>query len=180
MKKLVLAMVIAVFVLASVSLLVAQSAEKKAGAENDHGDLNWHKYDEALQIAAKENKHVLVFFTTTWCGYCKKMKASTFKDAGVINLMNDQFVLAKVDGDSKEALTIKDKTGKMVEVTERELTQSFGIRGYPTTVFLKSDGSSIAPLSGYIDAKNFTTALKYISTDAYEQMSYQEFQQKKG
>jgi len=108
------------------------------------------------------------------------MKKSTFKDAGVIDLMNDQFVLAVVDGDSKKKLTVKDKTGKMTELTERQLTQSFGVKGFPTTVFLKSDGTSIAPLPGFIDAKSFTTALKYISYNSYENMSYQEFQQKKG
>ena len=92
--------------------------------------------------------------------------------------MSNDFVLAVVDGDSKNKVKVAGKEGKISEVTERQLSKIFGVKGYPTTVFLKSDGTKIAPISGFLPADRFLLVLKFISTDAYEEMSFQAFTQK--
>lgn len=174
MRRSAIAIMVGLLIICVVSVAFAQTAKKGQAEESDSG-LKWHKYDKALELGKEQNKHVLVYFTTSWCGYCKKMKRTTFKDPKVMELMNGEFILAVVDGDSHNKLNITDKDGKPMEMTERQLTRAFGVRGYPTFIFLKSDGTTIAPISGYLPAAQFELALRFISTDSWEKMSFKEF-----
>jgi thioredoxin-related protein len=160
-------------------LAIAQSSVETADLK---GKLNWHKYDEALKIAKEQDKYLLVFFTTNWCKFCKLMKKNTFTDPEVFQLMDEKFVLAQVYGDSKDVVSVAGKDGTMSELTETQLSRAFGIKGYPTTIFMKSDGTTIAPISGYWKPEQFEMALKFISSGAYENISFKDFaeKQKKG
>ena len=40
-------------------------------------------YEEALQIAQKQNKQVFLFFHASWCSWCEKMKDETLSDVEV-------------------------------------------------------------------------------------------------
>lgn len=173
MKKSAIIFAVGMLVLSFTIYATAQTGAK--GQTSDAKALTWHKYDKALELAKDQNKHVMVFFTTSWCGYCKKMKKTTFTDPKVLALMTGEFVLAVVDGDSKYMLNLTGKDGKPLEMTERQLAQAFGVKGYPTTIFLKPDGTTIAPISGYWAAEQFEIALRFVSTDSYEKMSFKDF-----
>jgi len=175
MKKIAVAFFAGILVFGLMLHAIGQTGSKTSASEASKEELVWHKYDEALELAKQDNKHVLVYFTTAWCGYCKLMKKTTFKDPGVVALMSEKFVLAKVDGDSRDKLKVADKSGKMIDVTERQLTLSFGVRGYPTYIFLESDGTGIAPISGYWKADQFKVALEFICSGSYETMSFKDF-----
>lgn len=143
----------------------------------DPGDLiNWVKYDDALSLAKKQNKHVIVNFTTSWCGWCKKMKASTYIDSAVVRMIKSNFVAAKVDGDSYGTLNIDGG-----QITERGLTIQYGVSGYPTTWFLEPDGKRIAPAPGFIDVNAMRTILDYVGNNFNDDMAFTEYltQQKK-
>ena len=152
MRKSLAVFLVGIMVFGLATYAIGQTTSKGSSASTQKKTILWHKYDEALELAKKENKHVLVFFTTNWCGYCKKMKEYTFTDPRVFALMSEEFILAKVDGNSKNKVKVIDKDSNVVELTERELSQAYRVRGYPTTVFLKPDGSRIAPISGYVKA----------------------------
>lgn len=134
------------------------------------GQIEWLKYDQALRKAKAENKHILVNFTTTWCGWCKKMKATTYQDQQVLELMQKSFVAAVVDGDAYDLIDLPD--GK---ITEKGLTLQFGVRGYPTTWFLEPDGTRIAPAPGYIDATAMSYILNYVGSNLNESMEFHEY-----
>jgi thioredoxin-related protein len=180
MKKIALALFVGILVLGLIIHAVGQTGSKPSASSAPKGNLVWHKYDEALDLAKEEDKHVLVYFTTAWCGYCKLMKKTTFTDPDVFALMSNEFVLAKVDGDSRSKLKVADKDGNLIELTERQLARSLGVRGYPTFFFLKPDGTGIAPISGYWKAEQFEVALQYISSGSYETMQFKDFSAKYG
>jgi thioredoxin-related protein len=142
---------------------IASGAEKKSGVA-------WLKYDQALEQAKKQKKHVLVDFATKWCGYCKKMQATTYQDTKILETMAKDFVAAEVDGDSYNVIKLKDG-----DITEKGLTLQYGVRGYPTTWFLESDGKKIAPVSGYLDAKQLQYILDFVRTNSNDKMSFQEY-----
>ena len=175
MKKTVLGLLAGVMVLALAYFAAGQTDSKSDTSDARARELKWYKYDRALEIANENDKHVFVFFTTAWCSYCRKMELSTFPDPEVFALLTEKFTLAKVDGESRNTVKVADKDGKMVDISERQLTQSLGVRGFPTMVFLKSDGTGIAPLSGYLTAEQFAMALKYISSKSYETMTFSDF-----
>ncbi len=132
--------------------------------------INWVKYDVALEQAKKHKKHIMIDFTTTWCGWCKKMAATTYQDTQVVNTINRDFVAAMVDGDSYNVLKMKDG-----DVTEKGITVQYQVSGYPTTWFLEPDGTKIAPAPGYIETQAMMYILNFVRTNANEKMSFKEF-----
>ncbi len=150
-----------------------------AHAEVKSGDLiTWMKYDLALAKAKQENKHVIVNFTTSWCGWCKKMKASTYRNPEVVKTIGDRFVAAVVDGDSYDVLKLNEG-----DITEKGLTLQYGVRGYPTTWFLEPSGAKIAPAPGFIDSTAMQYILDYVGNNYNDEMAFTDYitlQQKLG
>ena len=101
------------------------------------------------------------------------MAATTYQDTQVVNTIEREFVPALVDGDSYDVVKLKDG-----DITERGLTLQFGVRGYPTTWFLEPNGTRIAPLPGYVDAKSLTYVLDYVRTNSNDKMTFKEFVEK--
>ncbi|MEQ1736438.1 MAG: thioredoxin family protein, partial [Rhodoglobus sp.] len=95
-------------------------------------------FERAQVLAAQEKKIVLIDFFTTWCGPCKKLDATTWKDAQVLEWMQKNCIALKVDAEQ-----------------DRELAARFHVGAYPTIVLLKADGTVIDRLVGYRDAKDF-------------------------
>lgn len=159
-----------IFILMLVAVMLTQSATavdsktEKKPAEGK-AKIEWMQYDEGLALAKKEDKQVLVDFTTSWCGWCKRMEREAFSDSRIIEMLNNDFIPVRVDGDSKEQLNIDGYI-----ITEKDLTAvEFGVRGYPMFWFLESDGSKIGPLRGYQKIEPFMNALTFIKDRKYEE-----------
>jgi len=85
-------------------------------------------YDIVLREASKEKRPILLDFYTTWCGPCKWMDQDVFEMEAVANLLNENFVNVKIDAEKGEG---------------PGLTQKFEVNGYPSLVFLNSNGEVV-------------------------------------
>jgi thiol-disulfide isomerase/thioredoxin len=118
-------------------LFIALGTTALAGA--DEGLFRDLSLDRARQTAADGGKRfVLVDFYTVWCGPCKKLDETTWKDQDVRDWLSKQAVCLKVDAEKDELLANKHR-----------------INVYPTLLLLRPDGSEIDRLVGYRDAKTF-------------------------
>lgn len=88
-------------------------------------------YDQGMKAAAAQDKPAMLFVTTTWCGWCKKLADENFNDAEVKELLA-HFVCVIVDGD-----------------VETAAAQKLGANGYPHIVFLSTKGETLGEFSGY-------------------------------
>jgi thioredoxin-related protein len=154
-------------------MLVGTFGKPMAFAGGKTSGITWLKYDKAVEEAKKRKKHIIVDFATSWCGWCKKMQATTYQDTQVVNTINRDFVATEIDGDSYNVLKLKDG-----DVTEKGITVQFQVRGYPTTWFLEPDGTKIAPTQGYVDAASLMYILNFVRTNANDKMSFKEFVEK--
>ena len=162
------------------SLSAIAGSEKKDTGDKKSADkpkeINWMKYDVGLKAAKENGKHVLVNFTTAWCGYCKKMNATTFKEPEVIKMLDDGFISIMVDGDSKKELNIDG-----YKITERDLSRAeYQVRGYPAYWFLKPDGERLGVLPGYQEAGTFLDVLYFMKEALYEKMEFEEYMKSGG
>jgi thiol:disulfide interchange protein len=115
------------------------------GNENDGGNdsaiqFKSGSWNEILAQAKKDNKPVFLDISASWCGYCKRMKANVFTDAEVAKFYNSNFINVSVDGEKGEGI---------------ELSKKFGVKNYPTFVFLNPDGSLALQTSGYNNPEKF-------------------------
>jgi thioredoxin-related protein/Tol biopolymer transport system component len=131
---------------------------------------NWLNYNEGLALTKKENKYILIYFYTDWCGYCKKMDKETYSKEEVKKILNENFVVVKVNAESDKKVI---ENGK--EITESELSKLYQVSGYPTTWFLESNHSRVAPLPGCVTTEQFISVLNYIGEGWYKSISFQEY-----
>ncbi len=93
---------------------------------------------EALQLAKKEGKPIFLDISASWCGPCKLLKAHTFPNGEVGKFYNENFISVAVDGEKGEGI---------------ELARKYKIRGYPSLIFIDSNGKLIAQTAGYRNPK---------------------------
>lgn len=152
---------------ATASLNTEPTEEKK---EKD--EIQWVSYEEAVKHARKKNKKIFIDVYTDWCGWCKKMDKTTFKDPGIAAFMNKKYYAVKLNAESEKLVTFQGK-----EMTERDLaTKVFRITGYPSTVYLESDEKIIQPVPGYMDVPTLDKILHYIGEDHYKTLTWEQFQ----
>jgi thiol:disulfide interchange protein len=70
-------------------------------AEADEGPFRELSFEQSKRAAADGGKRfVLVDFYTTWCGPCKKLDETTWKDQGVRDWLAKEAVCLKVDAET--------------------------------------------------------------------------------
>lgn len=133
-------------------------------------NLEWKKFEAALAEAGKMNKKVLVDVYTDWCGWCKKMDASTYADAGIASYLNKNYVVVKLNAESASKLVYRG-----TEYTERDFASTFGVSGYPSTIFLTAQGEPITIYPGFADPVKFQKVLSFIGENYYQKMKFEEY-----
>lgn len=180
MRKVTLFIAVISFLLLQVSLIAvagdspAKSSVKRPEAADSKADtppaINWLKYDEGLKQAKKDNKKLIVEFTAKWCGFCRKMRATTLKDQEIIDMLKQFYVTATIDGESRDSINVDGWL-----TNGRNLAKEYQIRGYPTYWFLTPEGDKIAPLVGYKSKDDFMNVLDYLKDDLYKTKEFSEF-----
>lgn len=124
------------FVTAAVALMITMPALARAG--------EWGTdYKAALAEAQKTGKVILADFTgSDWCGWCVKLKSEVFDTDEFKAWADKNVVLLELDFPKSKPLTGE------VRAQNKELQGKFGIRGFPTIVFISADGKELGR-SGY-------------------------------
>ena len=100
--------------------------------QHANNPVDWHPWgEEALAIARRENKPILLSIGYASCHWCHVMAHESFEDEETARLMNQLFVNIKVDREERPDLD------KIYQTAHALLTQRSG--GWPLTVFLSPD-----------------------------------------
>jgi len=129
--------------------------------------LEWLEYGDALERGKKENKHVIVDFYTSWCGWCKVMDRNTYGDSATAAYLTNHFVLSRVNAESGKRFKVGEDTKSGVD-----LAREFGVNSFPITWFIQPDGKPLDKLSGYIPPDRFRKALEYVHERTYEKKQH--------
>jgi uncharacterized protein len=96
-----------------------------------HADnpVDWFPWgEEALALARREDKPILLSIGYSACHWCHVMAHESFEDPAVAALMNDNFVNIKVDREERPDLD------RIYQIAQQLLTHGAG--GWPLTMFL--------------------------------------------
>jgi len=121
-------------------LVAARPGNENSTASGSEIQFQSGTWNQSLALAKKENKPIFLNISASWCGFCKRMKANVFTDIEVGKLYNSTFINVAVDGEKGDGI---------------ELAKKYGVKGYPTFVFLNPDGSLVYQTSGYHNPEKF-------------------------
>ena len=103
----------------------------------------WHTdVDKAINLSIESGKPVFFFFTgSDWCGWCKKLVKEVFITKEFQTWANNNLILVELDFNRafrKKSKLVQQKkaTFNKTESKMMELSQQFGVRGYPTGWFV--------------------------------------------
>ncbi|SDI58209.1 Thioredoxin-like [Chryseobacterium taeanense] len=106
-------------------------------------------FKDLIAKAKKENKIVFIDAYTSWCGPCKMMERNIFTKKTVGDYYNSNFVNARFDMEKGEG---------------REIAAKFGVRSYPTYLFLNGDGELVSQNFGYMEESMFLSMAQDINS----------------
>ena len=77
---------------------------------NSQNNINWISWDTMIQQRASDSvkKKVFIDLYTNWCGWCKRMDATTFSDPVIVNYINKNFYTVKFDGETKDTIVFNN------------------------------------------------------------------------
>ncbi|MBX2992461.1 MAG: DUF255 domain-containing protein [Bacteroidetes bacterium] len=142
----------------------------KSATANGTSLLQWRSFDEGIAEAQQSNKKVLVDVYTDWCSWCKKMDSQVYANNDVADYLSKSYVVIKLNAESSKKINYRNQ-----QYTERELAAAFGINGYPSTLFLKSDSEPITIYPGFADAQKFKQIISFIAEDHYLSKKFEDY-----
>lgn len=159
------------FIMLIVSTLSLQAQEK---------EIKWMTWEEAAVENAKTPKKIFVDVYTDWCGWCKKMDQTTFKDSAVVALMNRDFYAIHLNAEQKETIHWKGYDFNWVPGGRggtNELASIIleGQMSFPTFVMLDSEYKTIATSPGYLLGDALVKELKFAAGEIYKTMDWQTY-----
>lgn len=171
MKKYLPVFALTLLLSAGISCAGNKKADKTADKnEPNTAKVEWIAFDAAMEKAGAEKRYVVVDFYTDWCKWCKVMEEKTYTDTLVIKALKEKFVATKINGESSDNITFKGKT-----TTQQDFTMGMRVSGFPSTLFMDSEGNVLGILPGYIEAPIYLKILSYITTESYKKMKLDDY-----
>lgn len=109
-------------------MLSVVQVNAQQGIEFFHGS-----FEEALKEAETQGKLIFVDAYAEWCGPCKRMAATVFKEEAVGNYYNSNFINMKIDMEKGEGPA---------------LARKYQVRAYPSFFFIDEKGEVVAQATG--------------------------------
>jgi len=143
-------------------------------------EVKWYSIDEAVQMASEEPRVLVIDVYTDWCGWCKRMDATTFSDPEIVQIMNKHFYPVKLNAEGKEDIVIGERTFKFVQSGQRGYHEiaaivTKGRLSYPTISYVDDQGRVLEAAPGFKTPDQFKVHLSYYAGEAYKTKTFQEF-----
>ncbi len=125
------------FFLLIIMLPVAANAQKQTSNDSKQIIFIEDAWNEALKQAAAQNKYIFVDAYASWCGPCKMLKLTTFKNSKAAEFYNRNFINVAIDMEKGQG---------------PELAAQWRMQAYPTLIIFNPKGQPVLGTVGYIKA----------------------------
>ena len=171
--------ILSLVILIGTNIIFAQ----KKNETKQPATIKWYSFEEALALSKQfPKKKILVDVYTEWCGWCKRMDATTFTNPVIIDYINQKYYAVKLDAERKDTIILDGKMfinpNPTANRSTHQIAQSLlnNQMSYPSYVFLDEMGRVITISPGYSEAANFETILHYFGDNDYFNMTWENYQ----
>lgn len=147
----------------------------------DKEKVNWITMAQLNELYAKDPKPVLIDIYTDWCGWCKEMDRTTYKNDKLASFINEHFYAVRFNAETQENINFNNKVYKynaQYRTNELAIYLTAGRLAFPTTVFMNGTDAQPAPLAGYMKPRQMEGPLKYFSDKANQTDGFVAFNKK--
>jgi len=146
-------------------------------------EIEWMTFEEAMEAQKKKPKKILIDVYTDWCGYCKKMDKTTFRNKEIVKYLNKNYYAVKLNAEQKETITVDGKEFLFREDYGRrgihELAYALATKndriGYPTFVFLDESSERLDVIPSFLKPEQMHQILSFFGEDIYKETEWTEF-----
>ena len=143
-------------------------------------EINWLKIQDLEAAQKQEHRKVLIDIYTDWCGWCKRLDATTFKDPKIVDYLNKNYYCVKLNGEDKNTITYRGVEFKFVPTGRRgyhQLSSGFqkGRHSYPTLTILDENLDILQIFRGYKKAEDLLPILVFLSEEIYKEKEWDTF-----
>lgn len=131
-----------------------QDAENLNRAES--AEINWLSFEELDEKIDQEPKKVLIYFTTSWCTFCRKMDKEVFTNNQVIKVINQEFYAVKFDAESEKEVIFDGVTFRN---SSPKNSRHRGI--HELAILLAQNHGQFAPPTFIVLDENFEVTSRY-------------------
>lgn len=143
--------------------------------------INWITLKQLNELYESNPKPILIDVYTDWCGWCKEMDRTTYRNDKLATYVNDKYYAVRFDAESTDTVvfnSIKYAYNPGLRTNELALYLTFGRLEYPHTIFLSSPAAKPAPLSGYMKPKEMEAPIKFFGEKADANQTFVDFNKK--
>ncbi len=138
--------------------------------------IRWMSFTDAVAENAKQPKKIFIDIYTKWCGWCKRMDATTYEDSSIVKYMNTNYYAVRFDAETHDTILFNNKTFVFrPEYKSNELALSLlsGQMSYPTIVYLDEGFNLLGPSPGYQTTEQLLPQLKYFAEGIYKDKTWE-------
>jgi thioredoxin-related protein len=136
---------------------------KSQAQKEDLGPIEWISFEEAEKRDSVESRPFLIDVYTDWCGWCKRMMATTFQNQALAQYINKNFYCVRFDAETKDTVKFHGKEWTSDGRVNKLAYMLMGDRlSYPTIVYIDRN-KRINPIPGYMQEKDIEPILVYFA-----------------
>ncbi|HBZ66330.1 MAG TPA: thioredoxin [Bacteroidales bacterium] len=165
-----------------VSLLISLLSVQ--GQSTGDQKIEWLTFQEAIKRNATNPKKIFIDVFTDWCGWCKRMDATTFKDSTVVMTFNKYFHAVKLDAEGNDTVVFSGYTFINPNPGGKRSTHQLaaallqGKMSYPSFVILDDSNRMLTTLPGFQPVERIIPVLNFFGENNYKKMSWEQYSQK--
>ena len=158
-------------------------------ADADGSLVKWMTLQEAVEKTKTSPRPIIMDFYTDWCGWCKKMMATTYANPALAQYINQNFYPVKFNAETKDTIEYLGEKYAPLGVGQRT-TNALAVKllqnklMYPTTLFMnnfdkqKNEFTFSMLAQGYLDAPKIEPMLVFTLENVFRNCGYEEYKEK--
>jgi len=129
-------------------------------------EIEWLDFETAIDRNEKEKKFIFIDIYTDWCGWCKRMDATTFKDPKVTDFMRNNVYAVKMNAESKEPIAFNGHLYEYKQINAKGGYNTLAINlldskmSFPSFVVLSKKETKLGKIIGYKKPSDFLRELR--------------------